>query len=82
MRAGDPADPGDETKYVVVVEDLSVLDYLSDFICVLYGQPGAYFAVTLPRPCARALGSSWRASPHAENMRFRAEELSSRCVSA
>lgn len=29
-------------KYVIVVEhDLSVLDYLSDFICCLYGQPGA-----------------------------------------
>ncbi len=30
-------------KYCMVVEhDLSVLDYLSDFICCLYGQPGAY----------------------------------------
>ena len=28
--------------------DLSVLDYLSDFICVLYGVPGAYGVVTLP----------------------------------
>ncbi|CAC5392166.1 ABCE1 [Mytilus coruscus] len=30
-------------KYIIVVEhDLSILDYLSDFICVLYGIPGAY----------------------------------------
>ena len=28
--------------------DLSVLDYLSDFICVLYGVPGAYGVVTMP----------------------------------
>lgn len=36
-------------KYVIVVEhDLSVLDYLSDFICVLYGVPGAYGVVTMP----------------------------------
>lgn len=36
-------------SYVIVVEhDLSVLDYLSDFICVLYGMPGAYGVVTLP----------------------------------
>jgi len=36
-------------KYVVVVEhDLSVLDYLSDFICCLYGVPGAYGVVTMP----------------------------------
>ncbi|KAK3007084.1 hypothetical protein RJ639_016135 [Escallonia herrerae] len=36
-------------SYVIVVEhDLSVLDYLSDFICCLYGKPGAYGVVTLP----------------------------------
>ncbi|KAJ1427267.1 P-loop containing nucleoside triphosphate hydrolase [Sesbania bispinosa] len=34
-------------SYVIVVEhDLSVLDYLSDFICCLYGKPGAYGVVT------------------------------------
>ena len=36
-------------NYVIVIEhDLSVLDYLSDFICVFYGQPGAYGVVTMP----------------------------------
>jgi len=25
-----------------------VLDYLSDFICCLYGKPGAYGVVTMP----------------------------------
>ncbi|VVA97475.1 unnamed protein product [Arabis nemorensis] len=36
-------------SYVIVVEhDLSVLDYLSDFVCCLYGKPGAYGVVTLP----------------------------------
>lgn len=36
-------------KYVIVVEhDLSVLDYLSDYICCLYGKPGAYGVVTMP----------------------------------
>jgi len=36
-------------KYIIVVEhDLSVLDYLSDFICCLYGVPGAYGVVTMP----------------------------------
>lgn len=39
----------DVKKFVIVVEhDLSVLDYLSDFICCLYGKPGAYGVVTLP----------------------------------
>ncbi|KAH6845233.1 P-loop containing nucleoside triphosphate hydrolase protein [Chaetomium sp. MPI-CAGE-AT-0009] len=35
--------------YVIVVEhDLSVLDYLSDYVCVLYGKPAVYGVVTLP----------------------------------
>lgn len=39
----------DIKNFVIVVEhDLSVLDYLSDFICCLYGKPGAYGVVTLP----------------------------------
>ena len=39
----------DQQKFVIAVEhDLSVLDYLSDFICCLYGKPGAYGVVTLP----------------------------------
>lgn len=37
------------TNYVIVVEhDLATLDYLSDFICVLYGVPGTYGVVTMP----------------------------------
>jgi ATP-binding cassette subfamily E protein 1 len=36
-------------NYVIAVEhDLSVLDYLSDFVCVLYGVPSAYGVVTMP----------------------------------
>jgi len=35
--------------YVIVVEhDLAILDYLSDFICVLYGTPGVFGVVTMP----------------------------------
>src|SRR6202046_1730144 len=35
--------------YVVAVEhDLSVLDYLSDFVCCLYGKPSMYGVVTMP----------------------------------
>ena len=37
------------TNYVIVVEhDLATLDYLSDYICVLYGMPGTYGVVTMP----------------------------------
>lgn len=33
---------------IVVEHDLAVLDYLSDYICLLYGYPGAYGVVTHP----------------------------------
>lgn len=37
------------TCYVIAVEhDLSVLDYLSDFVCCLYGKPSMYGVVTMP----------------------------------
>jgi len=37
------------STYVLVVEhDLAVLDYLSDYICCLYGTPSAYGVVTMP----------------------------------
>lgn len=33
---------------LVVEHDLAVLDYLSDYICCLYGTPSAYGVVTMP----------------------------------
>ena len=49
-------------KYVIVVEhDLSVLDYLSDYICCLYGKPGAYGVVTMPFGCGMLHQASIRA---------------------
>ena len=43
-----------QDNYVIVVEhDLAVLDYLSDYICVLYGTPGAYGVVTMPFSVSR-----------------------------
>jgi ATP-binding cassette, sub-family E, member 1 len=38
-----------EENYVVAVEhDLSILDYLSDSICVTYGVSGVYGVVSIP----------------------------------
>jgi len=34
-------------NYVIIKHDLSILDYLSNFICCLYGKPEAYCVVTL-----------------------------------
>merc|ERR1712137_854306 len=64
------------TVYVIVVEhDLSVLDYLSDFICVLYGTPGAYGVVTLPFSVREGINIFLDGFVPTENLRFRTESL-------
>lgn len=84
-------------NYVIAVEhDLSVLDYLSDFVCCLYGKPSMYGVVTMPYSvregvfilsiwCGRRL---MRAGINifldgfipTENLRFREESLSFKMV--
>ncbi|TPX61611.1 hypothetical protein PhCBS80983_g01006 [Powellomyces hirtus] len=66
----------DPTTYVIVVEhDLSVLDYLSDFICVLYGMPSAYGVVTLPFSVREGINIFLDGKVPTENLRFRDESL-------
>lgn len=68
-------------NYVIVVEhDLSILDYLSDFICVLYGNPGAYGVVTMPFSVREGINVFLGGFIPTENMRFREEELSFKVV--
>jgi len=63
-------------SYVIVVEhDLSVLDYLSDFICCLYGTPGAYGVVTLPFGVREGINIFLDGFVPTENLRFRVESL-------
>jgi len=77
----DPAEwDGDDgkalSKYVLVVEhDLAVLDYISDYICCLYGQPGAYGVVTQRMSVFNGINQFLAGYFEAENMRFRQEEL-------
>jgi len=68
-------------NYVIVVEhDLSILDYLSDFICCLYGKPGAYGVVTMPFSVREGINIFLSGFVHTENMRFRDEELTFKVV--
>ncbi|CAN8064363.1 unnamed protein product [Agarophyton chilense] len=63
----------DKSKtYVIVVEhDLAVLDYLSDFVCCLYGKPGAYGVVTLPFSVREGINIFLAGFVPTENLRFR-----------
>ncbi|KAJ3328169.1 Fe-S cluster-binding ribosome biosynthesis protein, partial [Kappamyces sp. JEL0680] len=67
------------TCYVIVVEhDLSVLDYLSDFVCVLYGMPSIYGVVTLPFSVREGINIFLDGKIPTENLRFRDESLTFR----
>lgn len=72
-----------DKNYVIVVEhDLSVLDYLSDFICVLYGVPGVYGIVTMPFAVREGINIFLSGFIPTENMRFRDESLAFRFTGA
>ena len=67
----------DEQKnYVIVVEhDLSILDYLSDFVCCLYGEQSVYGIVTMPYSVREGINVFLAGYIPTENMRFRDYEL-------
>lgn len=63
-------------NYVIVVEhDLSVLDYLSDFTCCLYGKPSIYGVVTMPFSVREGINIFLDGFVPTENLRFRDTEL-------
>ncbi|KAL0234578.1 hypothetical protein PCE1_001614 [Barthelona sp. PCE] len=63
-------------NYVVTVEhDLAVLDYLSDFVCCLYGNAGVYGVVTAPYSVREGINVFLSGYIPSDNMRFRAYPL-------
>lgn len=66
---------GPEVFVIAVEHDLSVLDYLSDFICCLYGMPSAYGVVTMPFSVREGINIFLDGKIPTENLRFREESL-------
>ena len=61
-----------EAKAVVVVEhDLAILDMLADYVHLLYGEPGEYGVVTLPKSTSRGINEYLSGFLQAENVRIR-----------
>jgi ATP-binding cassette subfamily E protein 1 len=59
-------------KAVVVVEhDLAILDMLADYVHLIYGEPGGYGVVTLPRSTSRGINEYLSGFLQAENVRIR-----------
>lgn len=59
-------------RYIFLVEhDMSILDYTSDIVSILYGVPSAYGIVSLPYTTAESINMYFGGYIAAENMRFR-----------
>nr|CAG8445453.1 12903_t:CDS:2 [Entrophospora candida]CAG8458206.1 13136_t:CDS:2 [Entrophospora candida] len=63
----------DEPSSYLDVKQL--LDYLSDFICVLYGMPSIYGVVTMPFTVREGINIFLDGKVPTENLRFRDESL-------
>jgi len=66
----------EENKIIIVAEhDLAVLDYLSDYICVLYGVPGVYGIVSHVHGVRTGINIYLDGYIRDENLRFRKEPI-------
>jgi ATP-binding cassette subfamily E protein 1 len=64
-------------RYILVVEhDLAVLDYLSDYVSVIYGQAGGYGVVSMPFSVRVGINAFLAGFIPTENLRFRDQALS------
>ncbi|MHA1991256.1 MAG: ribosome biogenesis/translation initiation ATPase RLI [Candidatus Hodarchaeales archaeon] len=65
-----------EKKTVIVVEhDLAILDYLSDYVSVLYGEPGVYGIISHPQGVRVGINIYLNGYIKDENVRFREESI-------
>ncbi|MFW9822699.1 MAG: ribosome biogenesis/translation initiation ATPase RLI [Candidatus Thorarchaeota archaeon] len=65
-----------ENKIIIVVEhDLAILDYLSDYVSVLYGEPGVYGIISHPQGVRVGINIYLNGYIKDENVRFREESI-------
>lgn len=65
-----------ENSSVIVVEhDLAVLDYLSDYINILYGVPGVYGVCSASKSVKNGINEFLEGYLKDENVKFRSKEL-------
>jgi ATP-binding cassette subfamily E protein 1 len=63
-------------NYVVVVEhDLMILDYISDYVVIIYGEPGVYGVSSKPYSTRVGINHYLKGYLPAENMLIREEEV-------
>ncbi len=65
-----------DDNYIIAVEhDLSILDYLSDSICVIYGTSGAFGVASIPCAVADGINNFISGYIPSDNYKFRDFEL-------
>ncbi len=65
-----------KNSYVVVVEhDIAMLDYLSDYVVIMYGEPGVYGIASKPYGVRVGINNFLNGYLPAENMRIRREPI-------
>ncbi|MFW9881543.1 MAG: ribosome biogenesis/translation initiation ATPase RLI, partial [Candidatus Thorarchaeota archaeon] len=65
-----------KNKTIIVVEhDLAILDYLSDYVSIIYGQPGVYGIVSHPQGVRVGVNIYLNGYIKDENVRFREEPI-------
>ena len=65
-----------EDKIIVVVEhDLAILDYLSDYVSILYGDPGVYGIISHPQGVRVGINIYLNGYLKDENVRLREEPI-------
>jgi ATP-binding cassette subfamily E protein 1 len=61
-----------ENRFVIVIEhDLAILDFISDSLTIMYGDPGLYGVSSMPYGTAEGINSYFSGYLKQENMRFR-----------
>jgi ATP-binding cassette subfamily E protein 1 len=69
-------DLADAGKMVVTVEhDLAMLDLLSDYVCIFYGEPGAFGVISHPYGVREGINAYLDGFIADENVRFRTESV-------
>ncbi|MHA2038386.1 MAG: ribosome biogenesis/translation initiation ATPase RLI [Promethearchaeota archaeon] len=65
-----------ENKTIIVVEhDLAILDYLSDYVSLLYGEPGVYGIISHPQGVRVGINIYLNGYIKDENVRFRDDPI-------
>lgn len=72
---GDSNNSSSSSYMIVVEHDLAVLDYLSDNICILTGEPAAYGCVSAPFSVGDGINIWLNGQLPTDNVRFRDEPL-------